>query len=210
MAIQSQLKIQKDIYILPVGINYFHHERARYKCIINYGPPISVSDYLDAYKSHKAKALISLRDDLSVRIKQLLIIPEKSHYPDHHAALNRHNERYSFSALRNKLADGDFKIANYKPALKWLPKLLSIANPLAIGTFYYVKKTKLEERQFESSIKYVIGFYFSAIWWVLLFLVITLIVNWKIGLVTTLASVILLFVRSWIKKLTDDIPYPLS
>jgi len=29
MAIQSQLEITKDIYILPVGINYFHHEQAR-------------------------------------------------------------------------------------------------------------------------------------------------------------------------------------
>ncbi len=210
MALQSQLAIQNDLYILPVGINYFHHERARYKCIVNYGPPILVRDYLGAYQSHKAKALISLRDELSSRIKELLLIPDKSDYPDHHPALNRHNEKYGFSTLKHMMASGDYKKARYYPYLKWLPRLLALSNPLAIFGVQYVLKHKLKERQFESSIKYVLGYYLSLIWWTALFIVVMLIADWRVALLATFISIVLLLIRSWIKKMTDDIPYPLT
>jgi len=70
MAIQAQENIDEDVMVLPVGINYFHHDRPRYKCIVNYGKPIRVRDYLDLYNQHKAKGLIKLRNDLSDKIKE--------------------------------------------------------------------------------------------------------------------------------------------
>ena len=210
MAIQSQLAIQKDLYILPVGINYFHHDRPRYKCIINYGPTISVRDYLDAYQQHKAKGLIALRDELSLRIKQLLLIPEKEGYQDRHPGLNRHTEYHSFSKVKEQLDRGVYKTANYLTVLNWLPQLLSIANPLAIYVTHYIMRTKLKDRQFKSSLKYVLGYYLSVIWWALLFITSWILWSWKVAIAITICSILLLFIRSWLKKISDPIPFPLS
>ena len=210
MAFQSQLAMDQDLKILPVGINYFHHDNPRYKCIINYGPCISVKDYLPAYQKQKAKALIALRNDLSERIKKLLVIPIKEEYEVRQKGLNRKNERYGFSTLREKLDDKTFAKATYFTSLKFIPTLLSLANPLAIYLTHYIMYEKLKERQFFSSLKYTLGFLLSMLWWSLLFISSTVIWNWKTGAVVTTLSILLLLIRSEIKKYTHPITPPIS
>jgi len=210
MAITSQLAIDQGIKILPVGINYFHHDRPRYKCIINYGPAIHVKDYLASYESHKAKCLIALRNDLSERIKALLLIPEKEDYKDQHAGLNRLNESKSFRDIKQCLANGTYKKASYITWLRWLPPILSLANPLAIYGVRYLMDYHLKERQFESSVKYTLGLLLSMVWWTLLFICSTFLWDWKIGIAITLGSIALLLLRSELKKVTEPIPFPLS
>ncbi len=205
MAIQAQASIQDDVMILPVGINYFHHDRPRYKCIVNYGKPLRVRDYLDLYNEHPAKGLIKLKNDLSENIKELLILPSKEDYETKVKALNQHQEQYDYKEIKKRIAEGNYQIAKFKTGFKWIPKLLSIFNPLSIGVVHFIMNRIIKERQFTSSIKYILGLILSGIWWVILFISATLIWNWKIGIVATIISIVMLFLRSDLKKRTDEL-----
>lgn len=200
MAFQAQEVIDQDVMVLPVGINYFHHDRPRYKCIINYGKPLRVKDYLAQYEEHKAKALIKLRNDLSDSIKQQLVIPEKEGYADKVKALHRKNEHHNFQSLSRVIAEGSSLQPNYNPSLKWFASLLSLFNPLSIGVVTYIMRNIIKERQFTSSLKYTLGLMLSLIWWLFLFIVTTSIWDWKIGIIVTLVSAAMLILRSELKK----------
>ncbi len=200
MAFQAQDIIDKDVLILPVGINYFHHDRPRYKCIINYGKPLRVRDYVTLYEKQKAKGLIKLRNDLSDAIKNQLVIPEKEGYADKVKALHRNNEHLNFQSLKSKIAEGKINMPKYTPSMRWLPEFLSVFNPLSIGVVTYIMTNVIKERQFTSSIKYTLGLLLSMIWWLSLFVVTTWIWDWKIGITATLLSVAMLFLRSDLKK----------
>lgn len=200
MAFQAQEVIGKDVMILPIGINYFHHYRPRYKCIINYGTPIQVKDYVSHYEENKAKGLIKLRDDLSDSIKELLVIPEKDGFAEKVKALHRNNEHLNFQSLKNTIEEKSANQPNYTTSLQWLPSLLSIFNPLTIGAVTYVLRNVVKEKQFTSSLKYTLGLVLSMIWWFLLFIITTMIWSWEIGVAATLVSIAMLLWRSDLKK----------
>lgn len=205
MAVQSQEKMDGDLYILPVGINYFHHDRPRYKCVLNFGPPLKVNDYMDLYQEHKAKGLIKLRNDLSYGIKDLLLIPEKDNYQETVKALNRTNEQLNFKTLKARIADTPHKTPKYFSALKFIPAILSIFNPLTIWGVQYILKSVITERQFFGSLKYILGLFLSLFWWAILFAGLMTIFSTKVAITGVIISIVMLFVRSDLKKYTDPI-----
>lgn len=205
MAIQSQEKLKNDLYVLPVGINYFHHDRPRYKCVLNFGPPLKVKDYMTLYQDHQAKGLIKLRNDLSDGIKDLLLIPDKENYHETVKALNRKNERYSFKALKAMIANTPHQTPRYYNHLKFIPALLSIFNPLTIWGVHYVLKSVITERQFFGSLKYILGLFLSLFWWTILFVGVHYFISTDVALLGVAISIIMLFIRSELKKYTDPI-----
>lgn len=200
LAFQTQMNLSEDLLILPVGINYFDHYRPRHKCIINYGEPLRVREYLEEYNQHAAKGLISLRNDLSHAMKELLLIPEKEDYDDKVTALNYKNEKLSFPELRHQIKQSSFTRANYIMQLKWLPKVLVLFNPLAILVVHWILKTKIKHPLFTSSIKYTLGLVLSVLWWIILFMVTFILWDATIAFSCTLFSVLALFVRSELLK----------
>jgi 1-acyl-sn-glycerol-3-phosphate acyltransferase len=62
-----------DLKIVPVGINYSRHSKMRGDLLVNFGPPISVKDYVDVYNSNPTQALLNLRDDVAKSIKPLIL-----------------------------------------------------------------------------------------------------------------------------------------
>ncbi len=70
------------IRIVPVGIDYDDYEAFRSRLTINFGEPILVKNYIDQYKEAPAKAINSLKDELSERIKPLIINIETEKYYD--------------------------------------------------------------------------------------------------------------------------------
>ncbi|NOY36952.1 MAG: hypothetical protein GXO83_05195 [Chlorobi bacterium] len=71
----------KDIKIVPVGIDYSDYYKFRQKLTVNYGEPISLSDYYDLYRENPNKAIITLMRDLSERMKkQMIHIDDPDHY----------------------------------------------------------------------------------------------------------------------------------
>lgn len=62
-----------DLKIVPVGIDYSDYESYRSTLFINFGEPISVSDYYDLYKENAPLALNKIRDDLAGAISKVMI-----------------------------------------------------------------------------------------------------------------------------------------
>jgi len=61
------------IQIVPTGIYYSNYFNFRSVIQVNYGEPIKVADYKDIYYENEQKAMIALRDEMSARIKALMI-----------------------------------------------------------------------------------------------------------------------------------------
>jgi len=205
MAIQAQLKMDKDVLIVPVGINYYHHDRPRYKCIINFGTPIRVRSYLSEYEKHKAKGLIKLRNDLASAIKSLLIIPNSENYDSKVKGLNRNNEKYPFVDVKNKIDADHLRVPQYYNLVRIVPRVLSIFNPVAIGAVHYLLRSVIKDRQFTASLKYTLGLLLSVMWWIIVFASFSYFYNFKVGILATAISILALFLRSEIKKYTDPV-----
>lgn len=205
LAFQSFENLGTDVQILPVGINYFNHDRPRYKCIVNFGQPLNIRDYMALYNTHKAKGLIQLKNDLSGAIKKLLLIPNKEGYGASYEALNRKNEKCSFGNLKKALADNTYDKATFFTGGSFISKLLALFNPLAIGVVHYLLKKVVKERQFTSSLKYTLGLLLSVIWWIILYVSVAAFFDAKTAGIAVLVSVTMLFLRSEIKKFTDPI-----
>ena len=197
LAFQSQSKLDKDLYIIPVGINYFHHYKARYRCIINFGKGIKVSDYQELYEKKKAKALIQLRDDLSAGMKELLLIPDKEDYTKKRTALTKDNEKVPFKTLKTQIESGEIQQSpKYWTFLSPIAQVLSVLNPLAIGIPHYILDNIIKDKQFTASLKFTLGLFLSLIWWLLIYILATVIAGWKWGLIALITCMIGLILRS--------------
>jgi len=72
----------KNIKIIPVGLNYSHHLHLRSDMLLLFGDPLEVKDYYDEYKENDRKALISLRNDLAAAMQENMIhIKSQEYYP---------------------------------------------------------------------------------------------------------------------------------
>ncbi len=63
----------KNVKIVPVGLNYSHHLNLRSDMLLLFGKPLDVKDYYEEYKQNDRKVLISLRNDLSEAMKENMI-----------------------------------------------------------------------------------------------------------------------------------------
>ncbi len=71
IAFQAQAEIHdKEIYIIPTGIDMGHYSNAGYHLIINHGEPVRVSDFMDAYAENPALAMNNLREHLAEAMKK--------------------------------------------------------------------------------------------------------------------------------------------
>ncbi|HEY9115054.1 MAG TPA: 1-acyl-sn-glycerol-3-phosphate acyltransferase, partial [Bacteroidales bacterium] len=71
-----------NIQIVPIGLYYSDYESFRSILLVNFGKPISVSDYFDLYKNNPAIAITRLKDDLHEAIKLLMIDIESEEFYD--------------------------------------------------------------------------------------------------------------------------------
>ena len=70
-----------DMAIIPTGIYYDDKFNSLATLHIQYGKPIFVNDYIDFYKQNPQKATMALRDEMTKRIKPLMIdIQNKEYY----------------------------------------------------------------------------------------------------------------------------------
>ncbi len=69
------------IQIVPTGIYYSNYFNFRSVMQVNYGEPIKVADFKELYYENEQKAMIALRDEMSVRIKaQMIDIHDLANY----------------------------------------------------------------------------------------------------------------------------------
>ncbi|WP_224490938.1 lysophospholipid acyltransferase family protein [Robertkochia flava] len=72
---------ERDVMIVPVGINYEHPTRMRTDLLLNFGSPISVKSFIEGQEKPEAAALKELREELAHQLSELMIdIRPKEHY----------------------------------------------------------------------------------------------------------------------------------
>ncbi len=69
-----------DLKIVPVGLHYSDYDEIRGELIINFGHPISVSDYYEIYQSSPAIAINQITKKLSESLKPLMLdLPDEDY-----------------------------------------------------------------------------------------------------------------------------------
>ncbi|MBN1651189.1 MAG: 1-acyl-sn-glycerol-3-phosphate acyltransferase [Bacteroidales bacterium] len=72
---------QLDMKVIPVGIDYSNYQNFRTELLINFGNPIPVSDYYDAYKESPAIAINQMKEQLADSLIPLMVhIKSEKHY----------------------------------------------------------------------------------------------------------------------------------
>jgi len=71
-----------DMKIVPIGIDYSNYDNFRTELLINFGDPISVSDYYEIYKDKPAIAINQIKETLAKSMKPLMVNIESEKYYD--------------------------------------------------------------------------------------------------------------------------------
>ena len=71
-----------DMKIVPVGVTYNNYENYRTELLVIFGDPISLSEYYNDYKESQGVAFNKLIEDLSEKIKPLMIEIASEEYYD--------------------------------------------------------------------------------------------------------------------------------
>ena len=198
LALESQEQLtDKDLYFVPVGLNYYHHQRPGHKFSLVVGEPLKIKDYLNEYEKHKARGINHLKKDLSKNMQDCLIYAEEDeHYTERKELINRKNEHYDFYEMKERLKSGEGlkKPGKYRKSLIFLADLISVVN---FGPLLLIWKSlrPIKDIVFKCSLKYAIGIFGFPIWWLLLFIISSVIWNWQIGLMTIFFGIITLLLR---------------
>lgn len=216
-AIETQAEIDRTVWLVPVGLNYYHHRRPGFKVSMVFGDPIRVTEYLEnpddtqgdesgedntSMKTVDPRRINDLRDDLGEAMKSCMLIPEETErYDEQVRCINRHNETFSFSELREKLAQGtDLPVGD--PERRNLDRLGNVIDILNAPVALLVSKIMdwVDDDVFALSLKFAAGILVLPFWWLLLFLVGWAMAGWIAGLgVIAIAATTLLIRRSLIR-----------
>jgi 1-acyl-sn-glycerol-3-phosphate acyltransferase len=207
LALESQSQMTNDLYILPVGLNYFEQKTPRTRVSIVYGKPISVRDHLAKFQDDHQKGFKALKDDLSVAMKECMVIPEKT--DDYELkvkkVLHSRNEGLSFKKLR-ELAAKDYS----KAALEFvdIPKTsgqrfaIKAANLPNWGPYLLLDHIlkKFKDRVFYGTIKFAVMLMAMPIWWLLALAFGWIFFGFWEGVVLIVLSVVGLFAKAELTK----------
>jgi len=199
LACESQEILEdKELWIQPVGLNYFDLRKPRRKATVVFGEPIRVGDYMQTYNEQKPKALKQLRDDVYEKMHACMFIPDNDEkYELRKSWLIKKKENLSFQEMRKFLHDINEPAPTKKsyPAMTIIGKALGAFNFPALMVMSFLLKNKIKDVVFASSIKWVVGLFLFPLWWALIMTLTSIIFNIKVGLVVTLSIIILLYLR---------------
>ncbi len=202
IAFNSQLVHDKDIMVVPVGLNYFSHTRSARKLILNYGKPIRVRDYMPEGEKPGPRDLNKFRVAVSDAIKENLVIPEDDgNYENTKLVFNRKNEKLNFQEIR-KLAGSGQQFDEQAPNAfaNILSKILLIPSLPAFLLFYWVQNNKISQIAFISSIKLAFGMFIFPLWLLLSFLIVGLIWGWSIGGIVVAIQLFSFLLRRYVAR----------
>lgn len=183
LALTTQAETDREVQLVPVGINYYHLRRPGFKVSIVVGEPISVSTYMDQYRSAEAECINALRDHLTSAMKECLLVPnETDDYRERVDRINRKNEHFSFPEMKRALDAPDSLPAKgqHRP---WLETLAWVFSPLNAGPLWLTNALMqmVDEAPFAASIKFAVGMFGVPLWWGALFGFGTGLGGWAVG-----------------------------
>ena len=112
---EEKYNFELDLQIVPVGINYSNHTDVGATLQVNFGQPISISDYKELYKKDEAKALMDVRAQVHQKISDLIIDIK----PENYNLIEDIRKIFEFE-LSEKVFDLDKEIAHSKALISAL------------------------------------------------------------------------------------------
>ena len=209
MALEAQEKMDHlDIKVIPVGLNYFHHQRPFHKISIVFGQPISVRNFLQIYLKQKAKGINQIRKIIDQGMRNCLLIPKDGpNYQLERNYINRNNECQSFERLKRGIVSGEGLKLLCKPnkSLYRLGRCLGIFN---FGPLLLLQSILfgIKDIVFYCSVKWALAMFAFPLWFLLVFVVSSFLINIQWGLIILLISIFMLFLRQYLIK-RSNIPH---
>jgi len=66
-----------DIQIVPVGVNYTYPDKFRTEAMFDFGEPIAVQDYVEAYQKNTNEGFRQLTNELEKRLRKRVVVIDK-------------------------------------------------------------------------------------------------------------------------------------
>lgn len=199
LAYQAQKQnLDTPVYMMPVGINYGHHQSARCTLHLVFGSPILVRDFLIETQT-EAENINALRQELQERMKACLWIPENDeNYAVKKLRIHAKSTRSEFHELKKNLHEAPDKLNPLKEKSKTVEQLafwLGLPNFIPL---YLTQKTLrlFEDIVFYSSMKYAFGALVFPLWWLLTGLLLNSIIGVKIAITFVGIAIATIFIRS--------------
>lgn len=76
---EEAFDFKKNVWVLPVGLNYTNPKKFRSDLFINYGKPLSLKEYEDFYKKDKVRAINEFTRALEKEMAKLIITIKNKH-----------------------------------------------------------------------------------------------------------------------------------
>ncbi|MFB6098801.1 MAG: 1-acyl-sn-glycerol-3-phosphate acyltransferase [Salinibacter sp.] len=197
LALATQAETDREVQLVPVGINYYHLRRPGFKVSIVVDEPIPVSTYMNRYRTAEAECMNELRDDLADAMKDCLLVPEKTaDYRERVARINRKNEDLSFPEMKRALQTPEDLTpkGDPRPGLLTVARGISLLNVVPLwGTRALMRQ--VDEPAFAASLKFAVGMFGLPVWWTFLFATVSWVVNVTVGTAVTLLAVLTMVLR---------------
>ncbi len=205
LACESQeVLADKELWIQPVGLNYFDLRKPRRKATVVFGQPIRVGDYMEQYMDQKPKALKQLRDDVHAAMHACMFMPDNDeHYESRKSWLIRDKEKLDYKSMRTFLDQVSEPASPKKsyPFYQGVGKFLGLFNLPPLLVIRHLLKNKVKDIVFTSSIKWAVGLFLFPLWWILIFMVVAIAVSTKVAWIVLASLIMLLYLRQEFMKL---------
>lgn len=189
-ALKTQAVCDREVYLVPVGINYYHLRRPGFKVSLIVGDPIPVQEYMEQYDTHDAQCINQLRDDLTDAVKECMLVPDETDdYRERVNRINRKNEDLPFPEMKRALQSPE-TLEPKGTHRRWLESLAPWMGLLNVGPLWLTSTLMrwVDEAAFALSLKFAVAMFVLPIWWAGLFGVGTWIGGWTVGAVVALVA----------------------
>lgn len=196
-ALKTQETTDRDVFLVPVGLNYYHLRRPGFKVSLIVGDPIPVTEYMTQYQEDDAACINRLRDDLTDGMKECMLIPEETDdYRERVDRINRKNEHLSFSEMKRALRTPETLTEKGEPR-PWLETVAQVISVLNVGPLWLATTLMrlVDEPPFALSLKFAIGMFAIPLWWIGLFGIVSFLAGWTVGAAVVGLAVLTLGLR---------------
>ena len=187
----------QNIYIIPVGINYGHHEKPRCSIQLVFGKAIKIKKYMNE-NNLESENINFIRDSLQIEMENCLWLPKKDDdYYFKKSLIDKKTTKMSFSKIKTLLKENHKNQNNLKKShliKSIIIRILTIPNIIPIIISRKIINL-IKDKDFIGSMKYGCGAIIFPIWWIILGLIILYFFNPIICVIFIVFSVLSSIIR---------------
>ena len=187
----------QNIYIIPVGINYGHHEKPRCSIQLVFGKAIKIKEYMNV-NNLESENINFIRDSLQIEMENCLWLPKKDDdYYFKKSLIDKKTTKMSFSKIKTLLKENHKNQNNLKKShliKSIIIRILTIPNIIPIIISRKIINL-IKDKDFIGSMKYGCGAIIFPIWWIILGLIIVYFFNPIICVLFIVFSILSIIIR---------------